>query len=286
MVGYSNAYYNYLQEATARSARSVVPLILEFVQPRSVIDIGCGRGTWLAAFKERGIAEIRGVDGPWVEQEFLDIPKTSFTVANLEEPFHVNRSFDLVVSLEVAEHLSPSCAGQFVDTLVGLGPVVLFSAAIPFQGGDHHVNERWPTFWAEHFQRNGYIPVDCLRRRIWQNDQVLWWYAQNTLFFVRESHLDDYPRLKQEHEHGSGRALPMVHPQHYLGLQERAVQLEERVSAFGECVNALESDLQHQREHLEAVQELRPGYVSLRNVLRTLPTLIRHRLEQTIKKAT
>lgn len=274
MPAYSEAYYGYLEDGALRSARAVVPLLLDFVRPRRVIDIGCGLGTWLTVFEEHGAAEIQGVDGPWVDRERLHIPQDAFIPANLEAPFQTAASFDLVVSLEVAEHLPPDCAEQFVETLVGLGPVVLFSAAAPLQGGDHHVNERWPAYWAAHFQRKGYVAIDCLRQRLWHSSQIEWWYAQNALFFVRENCLEDYPALKREHT-GSP-PLPMVHPRCYLELQERVAQLRGRADELG----AWGVELQKQ---VEALCELRPGHVSLLRVLRALPALVKHALAQSLK---
>jgi hypothetical protein len=99
------------------------------------------------------------------DRELLEIPKNRFMAVDLERPFQLKRKFDLVVSLEVAEHLPAHCAEDFVSTLTGLGSVVLFSAAAPHQGGEHHVNEQSPDYWAELFQRRKYVPVDCLRKK-------------------------------------------------------------------------------------------------------------------------
>src|SRR6185295_11823721 len=104
--------------------------------------------------------------------------------------FGLDRMFDCAVSLEVAEHVSPGHADQFVACLVKLAPIVLFSAAIPLQGGFQHVNEQWPDYWAERFQRYNYLPVDAIRPRIWHTREVLPYIKQNTMFFVREDQLD------------------------------------------------------------------------------------------------
>lgn len=93
-----------------------------------------------------------------------------------------DRLFDLVMSLEVAEHLDAKYAETFVDSLTNFGPVILFSAAVPFQGGEHHVNEQWPSYWEELFAKKGYVAVDAIRKHIWQNPEVEWWYAQKSCF--------------------------------------------------------------------------------------------------------
>ncbi len=118
----------------------------------------------------------------------------------------------------------------FIASLCGLAPAVLFSAAIPFQGGNHHLNEQWPDKWAELFKEHDYVPVDFLRKRVWQNEAVEWWYAQNTLLFVRRSFLKSNALLKAEFERASPDQLRLVHPRQYLYLQslyrEAAVRAE------------------------------------------------------------
>ena len=149
------------------SAEVVVPMVMELVHPRSVTDLGCGLGTWLSVFREAGVEDVLGVDGEYVRLESLEIPKERFVAHDLRQPFAAGRRSDLSMSLEVAEHLSPEYAAPFVTTLTRLAPVVLFSAAVPGQGGTEHVNEQWPSYWAQLFRERGYLPVDCLRRHLW-----------------------------------------------------------------------------------------------------------------------
>ena len=122
MLPYTGEYYNALSEGARQSARVVVPLLLEFVRPRSVIDVGCGQGAWLSVFREHGVEDVWGVDGDYVERGRLAIPAERFLAHDLRQPLHLDRQFDLVVSLEVAEHLPAECAGEFVRSLAGLGP--------------------------------------------------------------------------------------------------------------------------------------------------------------------
>ena len=216
MQPYTEEFYQGQRDGSRRSAKAIVPLVLELIQPKSVIDVGCGVGTWLSVFKELGVEEIVGLDGDHVDKKILQISEEQFSVRNLEKPFQLNRQFDLVVSLEVAEHLSKECAKTFVKTLTELGPVILFSAAIPFQGGVHHVNEQWPDYWVKHFQDYDYSVIDPLRKRIWQNHEVEWWYSQNILLFARRDYLEYHPLLKRESETTATSQLSVVHPQKYL----------------------------------------------------------------------
>jgi SAM-dependent methyltransferase len=150
----------------------MAPLVLQLLPVRSVVDVGCGDGSWLAVFRELGVDEILGVDGEYIDREILQIPQDCFQAVDLSKPFDLGRVFDLAISLEVAEHLPSESAPVFVESLTRAAPLVLFSAAIPFQGGVHHVNEQWPDKWAGLFRGHDYVPVDFLRKRIWRNDAV------------------------------------------------------------------------------------------------------------------
>jgi SAM-dependent methyltransferase len=222
---YTPEYYQALRDGARRSAEVVVPLLLQYVRPRHVIDVGCGQCTWLAVFREHGVEDVCGVDGDYVDRARLEIAPERFRAWDLTRPLPAGRCFDLVVSLEVAEHLPADCAETFVDSLTGLGPLVLFSAAVPYQGGAHHVNEQWPAYWAERFGARGYAAVDCLRRRIWNDPRVAWWYAQNLLLFVERSALEGHAALKQEHELTGGVPPALVHPTRYLEWIEWGLSL-------------------------------------------------------------
>lgn len=118
-------------------------------------------------------------------RSLLQIPEAFFRPTNLISPDPINRTFDLAVSLELAEHLPAAASDRFISLLTSLAPAVLFSAAIPGQGGTEHVNEQWQSSWAERFKRRDYQPLDAIRPRIWRNDDVAWWYRQNTFLYVR-----------------------------------------------------------------------------------------------------
>ncbi len=157
-----------------------------------------------------------GVEGGDIKNELLQIPKDRFLSFDMEKPLQLERQFDLVMSLEVAEHLPAECAEMFVESLTSLGPVVLFSAAIPFQGGVHHVNEQWQEYWVERFREKGFLAIDCIRKKIWQNPDVSWWYAQNMLMFAKRDYIENHPLLKAEYEKTCPSMFSIVHPNRYL----------------------------------------------------------------------
>ena len=192
---YGDQFYQSIREGSARSAAAVVPLVIDLVQPSSVVDVGCGTGAWLARFQQCGVRNVLGLEFSSVASHLVDIDPSRIRRVDASRPFRLERSFDLVMSLEVAEHLPEESAAGFVQSLAGLGPVVLFSAAVPGQGGTGHLNEQWPSYWARRFAEHGYTVVDCLRDRIWNDPRIEWWYRQNLLLFVRKAHLPRYAAL-------------------------------------------------------------------------------------------
>ncbi len=203
-------------DRTERSARLVVPIVMELCQPKSVVDVGCGTGIWLSVFRDLGVTEIHGVDGEYASLDQLRIDKSRFTAVDLEKPFVLDRQFDCASSLEVAEHVSAEHAEQFVESLTKLAPIVLFSAAIPLQGGYKHINEQWPDYWVELFGRRDYVPVDAIRHRIWHAREICWYTKQNTLLFVRRDRLERFPKLREAYERFRDLPLSLVHPDYFL----------------------------------------------------------------------
>jgi SAM-dependent methyltransferase len=216
---YNAAFFAFHEKLSRQSASLCVPLVLEMVPAASVVDVGCGIGTWLAEYKAAGVSDYLGVDGDYVSREQLLIERERFLPHQLTQPLRVNRRFDLANCLEVAEHLPAASADVLVESLVKLAPVVMFSAAIPHQGGHDHINEQWPDYWHARFAAHGYVVVDALRRKIWRKPGVARWYAQNMLFYVDRQRVGDYPQLATVFAaDGDAAPLSLVHPEHYLDV--------------------------------------------------------------------
>ena len=206
---YDASFHAARRDGSLHSASVIVPVLLSFVHPRSVADVGCGLGTWLKAFQEAGITDVMGYDGDYVDRAALLIEPSCFCPTDLREEGGLERHFDLVISLEVAEHLPAQCAGSFVRRLTSAAPAVLFGAAIPGQDGIDHVNEQWQDYWRDLFFSEDFHPVDVIRPAVWGLPEVDFWYQQNTILYCSANFLSAHSNLKMVARNVS---LNLVHP--------------------------------------------------------------------------
>lgn len=183
---YADSFFDRMKQKNI-SCRKAVRYVFDLIHPKSVVDIGCGTGEWLALFKECGVSEVRGYDGSYVGKDVLAISEDEFVPYNLTQQIVNDKQFDLAMSLEEAEHLEERYADRFVTDITKFSDVILFSAAIPGQGGDGHVNEQWPSYWRTKFEENGFVCCDCVRDFFWNIEELDYYYKQNVFLFVRNS---------------------------------------------------------------------------------------------------
>ena len=123
----------------------------------------------------------------------------------------------MAISLEVAEHVDKKFSEVFVDNLVRHSDVVLFSAAIPYQGGFRHVNEQWQSYWASLFEARGFTSYDLFRSQIWNDHNIHFWYKQNTILYINKNNVDTIDKVLSYIKEKSLQRLPLdiVHPGFY-----------------------------------------------------------------------
>jgi SAM-dependent methyltransferase len=190
---YDRLFYEYQREGSLRSARGLLPIVVSTLGVKSVLDVGCGAGAWLAAYRDLGATDCVGVDGDYVERALLMIEKSWFSPRDITKRFDFGREFDLVQCLEVAEHVPRDACDTLIDNIVRHGRKVLFSAAVPGQGGEDHINERPYGFWRDMFASRGYRLFDFVRPRTDGNNAIEPWYRYNVLFFAHDSIVERLP---------------------------------------------------------------------------------------------
>lgn len=222
---YDEQFYQDQISGSYKSAVQFVRYFSNIINPKTVADVGCGRGTWLKAFKEHGATHCVGFDGPWNSQSKMLDQGIKFVCSDLNESLSKHgESFDLALSLEVAEHLEETSAVHFINGLTSLSKVIIFGAAYSGQGGTEHINEQPHTYWAKLLGNFGYRPYDIFRPQFWGNEQIEPWYQQNTFLYVHESSDANAVLLKLGHRPIENLAfMNCIHPWLYgVKLQQLA----------------------------------------------------------------
>lgn len=188
-----------------------------FGAPGSFLDIGCGIGNWTHVAKELGVKEVLGIDNATIVGNTLQIDEKEYKSVNLNEPFELNRQYDMAISLEVGEHIKEDASEAFVSSICHHTDLVIFSAALPGQTGYRHINEQWPQFWVELFKENGFSCIDILRDYFWDDPRIHPWYRQNIFIYTkREELIEKYGKTNNPHV--------KIHPDIFVNNMAQAVQ--------------------------------------------------------------
>lgn len=205
---YSNRFYDYIEVGARSSARVTIGLLNPLLGVTSLVDLGAGRGVWPSEWSKAGVTDVAAVDGDYVDREQLAVPQAQFHCADLSLPVDLGRRFDLAQSLEVGEHLPKGASAVLVESLTRHADRVLFSAAVPGQGGEFHINEQPLAFWQQLFARQGYRAFDCLRPKLRDLAGVEPWYRYNTIFYANEEGRKGLPAEILDYEIPIGQPVP------------------------------------------------------------------------------
>lgn len=190
---YTEEFFEYIERGSTASARRFSAFMTPLLDVGSILDVGCGRGAWLREWRDAGVKIVHGADGPYVRRESLLIPPEDFTAVDLSQKFDLGRRYDLVSSLEVAEHLPPSASEAFISSLVAHSDLILFSAATRGQGGENHINERPLWYWQGVFAEHGYVAFDVVRPQFQHDALVEPWYRFNSLLYASPARIATLP---------------------------------------------------------------------------------------------
>jgi SAM-dependent methyltransferase len=207
---YDDVFFENIAAGSLESARIVVPLLLGMIPAQSVVDFGCGLGAWLRAFLDHGVARVLGLDGAYVDRSKMLIDPRDFREVDLARGVELGETFDLGVCLEVGEHLPAGASKKLVQALTGSARIVLFSAAVPGQGGTNHLNEQWPSYWERLFHGHGFVKVDLIRPLIWQDRRIKWYYRQNLLLYCQRGALSSCESLSRAHAETAASDMELI----------------------------------------------------------------------------
>lgn len=212
---------------TQEGPRTALPMLIGLRHPKSLLDVGCGTGTWLQAALDLGINDLCGIDGIELPDNRFLVPKSFFRKTDLIGEWDLGRRFELAICLEVAEHLPAHSAELLVKSLTSHADTILFSAASPGQKGQGHINCQWPDYWQALFNKYQFQCDDSPRWRIWEEGAVEPWYRQNLFMATKDIALaGKEPRIQR-----------VLHPSMFAAMsnirREIIVQAEQGSEPLG-----------------------------------------------------
>lgn len=219
---YDRAFYESRESKTGHAANVILEVVRDLLKkPKHVVDLGCGNGVFLKVCKEKFGASVTGCDGPWVPRELLVIDEEEFVVVDFDKNIKVGErsvGFDLAICLEFVEHVEDATGKEVISWMTRNSKAVLFSAAIPGQGGAGHVNEQQQSYWVNYFERLGWGCHDKIRWKIWHDKKIPYWYRQNVFLFTpgAESMSDEQKAM-----------LDVAHPDVLLLRKQKIYELKK-----------------------------------------------------------
>ncbi len=229
---YNKKYYRSFSNDSNLSANIILSEIFKTIECKSVIDIGCGTGMWLEnvykILKDNQLI-LTGVDGYQIK-DLKKFNKAKYYFKNLEEDF-IFPKHDFLMCMEVAEHLSSNNAKSFVNNLCGIADVILFSAAVPGQGGLKHINERYANYWIDLFKKNDFVANDSFKKNIWMNNAFknCPYYISNSFLFINKNSIKSKLFKYEEHDISN---INKVHPFMLEIRQKKMIPFREHLSEF------------------------------------------------------
>lgn len=208
---YDDEFYKDRNRKTQYSAKIILSMVFAKYKILSAVDFGCGVGTWLNESRKLGAKIVKGLDGDYVNRNYLKIGSQEFVATDLSQRVKLDKKYDLAISLEVAEHLPRKRAKSFVDDLCNASDVILFSAATKGQGGDEHINEQRLSYWVNLFDKRGYEVIDMIRPKVWNDVRIPVWYRENIVVFVNRDNVE----VSREDRADSPKIYDMIHPELY-----------------------------------------------------------------------
>lgn len=211
---YAHDLYRDHDAATRHSAQTVLALTLDMLPPvHSVVEFGCGVGTWLAAAKSLGVEHVLGYEGDGPDDGHLLVEADEFrridfaTATPLSSARH-----DLALSLDVAQHLPHAAVAPFIAALCGATDFVIFSAAAPGRGDTGPINKTWPAYWTDLFAEHDFAALDPFHEQNGYDGGIKSTYCKNTLLLVKRARLTEVQTQSADTDRHSQCVQPAILP--------------------------------------------------------------------------
>ena len=191
MGGYENKYYKKHYDECREWEKKIGSYIVEILKIKSVIDLGCGIGSFLEGAYESGCTEILGIElnlkiaDKYIEEKI----KPYIQYGDLTVPLKLEKHFDCCISFEVAEHLHEKNSQQFIDNLTEYtSKYIIMTAAPPGQRGTQHFNLQERDYWIKRIEKKEFVYRKDLIEQCtkgWVDFEVPWYIFRNLMVFKK-----------------------------------------------------------------------------------------------------
>lgn len=178
--------YETIKQEEGPQAERLAAFLIDTYHPKSVIDIGCATGLYLKHFIPPITDKVTGVELESIDSSQLDIHPDDFYTVDITKinlSYHFQKH-DLAICLEVMEHIEEEEARIGLENLCRTSDRIIFSAAIPGQGGNGHINCQPKEYWLKAFAGLGfYYSPDETDKLInyMRNGYHMGWFTQNAM---------------------------------------------------------------------------------------------------------
>lgn len=142
----------------ANSFSRIAEQIIQDFHPKSVLDVGCAWGYLVEALRDRGV-EAYGIDiSEYAISKVREDIKPYCVVGSISDKFpeELPDKYDLVITIEMLEHLTPEDGDIAIETLCNLSDTIVVSTTPDDFNEPTHINVQQPAYWVTRFAKHGF----------------------------------------------------------------------------------------------------------------------------------